>query len=260
MNYFIEGLQGSGKSTLVQRISDMKPDHRAVREGEYSPIELAWCARMEEAAYRAMLARYPDMRGAIEEKTHSEGDHKIVCYTKVRTENRAFYRDLEQYEIYNGRVSYEDFQSIILKRFAAWKQDGMIFECSLFQNIMEDMILFRCASDAQILAFYKRIQSALAGKDYHILYLKTADIAGNLNAIRKERSDASGNELWFPMMLEYLHASPCAKAKGLKGEDGLIAHFKHRQALELRICEELFSDRCTVLASKGYTDAELAAL
>ena len=48
MNYFVEGLQGSGKSTLVQRLSELNPDCTAVREGDYSPVELAWCAYMNE--------------------------------------------------------------------------------------------------------------------------------------------------------------------------------------------------------------------
>ena len=44
MNFFVEGLQGSGKSTLVQKLADMNPGYTAVREGEYSPVELSWCA------------------------------------------------------------------------------------------------------------------------------------------------------------------------------------------------------------------------
>ena len=44
MNYFVEGLQGSGKNTLVQRLSQLNPGYTAVREGEYSPVELSWCA------------------------------------------------------------------------------------------------------------------------------------------------------------------------------------------------------------------------
>ena len=43
VNYFVEGLQGSGKSTLVKRLSERLPDHKAFHEGDYSPVELAWC-------------------------------------------------------------------------------------------------------------------------------------------------------------------------------------------------------------------------
>ena len=260
MNYFIEGLQGSGKSTLVQKLAEKKPDCNAVREGEYSPVELSWCAYMDEKTYQKILVQYSDMRQMIEEKTYSEGDKKIVCYTKIKTPNRSFYKDLEQYEIYNNRVSYDDFKSIILSRYRAWNQDHMIFECSLFQNIVEDMILFRCASDDEIMAFYQDIHNALDGKKYHIVYLKSDDIRGNLNVIRKERSDDKGNEIWFPLMLGFFNNSPYAKANGLNGEDDLVNHFNHRQELELRICEELFTGKYTIILSKAYSDADLKML
>lgn len=41
MNYFAEGLQGSGKSTLISKLSELHPECVPVREGEYSPVELA---------------------------------------------------------------------------------------------------------------------------------------------------------------------------------------------------------------------------
>ena len=260
MNYFIEGLQGSGKSTLVRKLSELHSDYTAVREGEYSPVELSWCAYMDETAHHGILEKYPDLRQSIEEKTVSEGDRKIVCYTKIKTANRGFYKDLEQYEIYNNRVSYDDFKSIILSRYRTWNQDNMIFECSLFQNIVEDMILFRCASDDEIMEFYQDIRNMLHGKKYHIIYLKTDDIRGNLEVIRKERSDDKGNELWFPLMMGFFNNSPYAKKNGLMGEASLVNHFRHRQNLELRICEEVFANNYTVVLSKAYTDTNLATL
>ena len=48
----------------------------------------------------------------------------------------------------------------------------MIFECSLLQNTVEDMILYRTMSDEEILDFYKKAREALMGKDLHIFYLK----------------------------------------------------------------------------------------
>ena len=278
MNYFVEGLQGSGKSTLVQKLSELHPECTAIREGDYSPVELAWCAYVDEKKYREILGKYSDIRELIEAKTFSDSDDskkRIICYTQIITDIPGFHKDLEQYEIYNNRVSYEDFKSIILKRYASWSkgnttktvrntnnmkqaaiQDNMIFECSLFQNIVEDMILFRCAADEEILEFYKSVREALEGKDYHIIYLKAEDVRGNLQVIRKERSDDKGNELWFPLMMRYFEECPYSKEKGLSGEEDLIKHFIHRQELELKIIEEVFSDRCSVVASKNYTDTD----
>ena len=75
MNYFIEGIQGAGKSTLVGKLSEMKPDHKVFREGDYNPVELAWCAYVREEKYREILEKYASIRSEIEEKSHAEDDH-----------------------------------------------------------------------------------------------------------------------------------------------------------------------------------------
>ena len=257
MNYFVEGLQGSGKSTMVRKLSELNPDYTAVREGEYSPVELSWCAYVSGNQYKGILDRYPDLRSDIEKKTYSEGDRKIICYTKIITDNRAFYQDLEQYEIYNNRVPFDDFRSTVLERYRKWISDNMIFECSLFQNTVEDMILFRQASDEEIIDFYRLVREALEGKEYRIIYLKANDIKANLDIIRRERSDESGNELWYPMMLGFFNDCPYSKVRGLHGDDDLIDHFRHRQDLELRICEEIFPDKSIIFKSKDYTDESI---
>ena len=103
MTYFVEGIQGSGKSTLVKLLSEKCPDHKVLEEGDYSPIELAWCAYMGMEDYQAALEKYPYMREEIEAKTHFEDEHAVVCYTKIRTDDRSFYQEMEKYEIYNNR-------------------------------------------------------------------------------------------------------------------------------------------------------------
>jgi hypothetical protein len=108
-------------------------------------------------------------------------------------------------------------------------------------------------SDEERVDFYKEIRKALEGKEYQIMYLRADDIASNIAVIRKERSDDKGNEMWFPLMLGYFDNSPYAKGKGLSGEEALLAHLAHRQNLELRICEEVFAGKYTVLKSKNYT-------
>ena len=96
MNWFVEGLQGSGKSTLTRKLAEKIPGSVLKEEGDYSPVELAWCAYLNEEQYQEILEKYPEMRKEIEEKTYAEGEKKIVCYTKIRTDNREFYQDLEQ--------------------------------------------------------------------------------------------------------------------------------------------------------------------
>ena len=131
MNYFVEGIQGSGKSSLVRKLSEKFPGCRAVMEGDYSPIELAWCARLSGKQYAEVLGQWSDLQDQITGKAHKEGDCWIVCYTQVRSENRDFYRQLENFEIYNGRTTFEQYKDIVLTRYRNWQGDGNIFECSL---------------------------------------------------------------------------------------------------------------------------------
>jgi hypothetical protein len=257
MNYFIEGLQGSGKSTLVQKLHEKYPNHSVFREGDYSPVELAWCAYVSKDEYEKILEKYSGIKQEIINKSHEEDGYKVICYTQIITDVPGFHKDLEQYEIYNGRVRAENFRKTILRRYNHWQGDECIFECSIFQNIVEDMILFQNLSDDEIIAFYREIKDALGDRDYKILYLESEDIAGNINTIRKERSDDKGNELWFPLMMNYFNESPYATKNKVSGEEALLAHFKHRQELELRICEEVFRARYVVLKSKGYDEGEL---
>ena len=252
MNYFVEGLQGSGKSTLVRKLSEKHQSFMAVMEGDYSPIELAWCAWMDESQYSEVIDRWKELQEQISSQSHKEGDHWIVCYTHVKSEDRSFYHQLENYEVYNGRTTFEQYKSIVLTRYRDWRGNNTIFECSLLQNAVEDMILFRDLSDEVILDFYKEVRSVLSGKEYGIIYIESPDIEKNLNAVRKERVDKDGNEIWFNMLVEFFINSPYAKKRSLKNYEDLLEHLQHRQALELRICREVFGERLTVVRSKMY--------
>ena len=261
MNYFVEGIQGTGKSTLVGRLAEHFPNYRVYREGDYNPVELAWCAHMTEAQYESVLAKYDRLREEIIANTHAEHDRRIITYTRIITDVPGFHKDLEQYEIYNNRLSRAEFEEIILGRYARWNGDQSIFECSVFQNIVENQILFYEMNDGEIVDFFLRLKAVLAGRDFRILYLEADDIAGSLQIIRKERVDEHGVEMWFPLMVGFLEESPHGARRGLKGFDGLVKHMEHRLAVEKRILREVFPEQAVILKSKNYDlDAVLAGM
>ena len=82
-NVFIEGIQGMGKSTLVNSIFAAIPEFRVCREGDYSPVDLAWCTWMTKEEYEAVLQCYKPIRDEIIKSTVQEQDHFIVSYTKL---------------------------------------------------------------------------------------------------------------------------------------------------------------------------------
>ena len=68
MNTLVEGLQGSGKSTMVRRLSEANRACSPVMEGEYSPIEPAGCAYVDAETWRGILRTYPAIRAQIAER------------------------------------------------------------------------------------------------------------------------------------------------------------------------------------------------
>ena len=259
-NYFIEGLQGAGKSTFVQRLSEYLSDYKVIREGDYSPVELAWCAYVTEEQYHHVLSDYPSIREEIKAKTFTEGERKIICYTQILTDVQDFHKNLEKFEIYNGNLDRGSFEQVIFERFKRWDGEGQIFECSIFQNIIENQMLYLMMSDEEILDFYRSLRDILGSKPYRIIYLDVKDIRGGIDVIRKDRSDDQGNELWFPLMIRYIEESPCGKARALTGLDGLLVHLEHRRDLERRIIGEIFKENVIVVRAKDYKWEDVVVL
>ena len=111
-NIFVEGIQGMGKSTLVNKLAYAVPGVTVCREGDYSPVDLAWCTWMNQEQYASVLERYAPIAEEIRKKTVVDGEHYVVSYTLILTDIPGFHKDLEQYEVYNGRVSFEVLKEI----------------------------------------------------------------------------------------------------------------------------------------------------
>lgn len=65
---------------MVRKLSEYNPDYTAVREGEYSPVELSWCAYVNGDQYKEILNRYPGLRSEIEKKNifrRQQKDHLL---------------------------------------------------------------------------------------------------------------------------------------------------------------------------------------
>lgn len=241
-----------GKSTLVNSIFVAIPEFRVCREGDYSPVDLAWCTWMTKEEYEAVLQCYRLIRDEIIKNTVQEQNHFVVSYTRILTDIPNFHKDLEKYEVYNGRKTLQELEQLIFSRYQSFSETGYLFECAFFQNIIEDLILFHLLKDDEIVEFYRELYGRVNQENFRLLYLYSDKLEENIKVIKKERSDQSGNELWYQMMLEYLIHSPYGEKYGCSTFEDMIAHFRHRQQLEMRIIREVIRERAMVLPAKEW--------
>ena len=117
---------------------------------------------------------------------------------------------------------------------------------------METMLLYYQLSDEEILAFYQEAYDILKDKGFQMIYLDSEKIRENILQIKKERSDEQGNEMWYPLMMNYLKESPYGKAHNYQDFEDMIAHFERRRKLELEIIEKVLKNDCLILTAKEY--------
>ncbi len=250
-NIFIEGLMGTGKSTLLTKLSEALPEYKAYREGIVSPVELAWCTYNTEKEYQFICNKFKEVEDEIKRWTVTEGDKKIIAYTKILTDIEGFHRFLEQYEIYNGSKAIKEYKNIILSRYKNLNNTGNIFECSFFQNNITEMIAFQKLSDDEIIEFYNEAFEILKDKDFVLIYLDNEDIEEIITSAKKERVGENGEEWWYPLVVKYYEESPYGKESGLTGLELILKQLKTRRQLELKIINEILGDKAIVIKSKS---------
>lgn len=249
MNIFIEGIPGSGKSTLLRLLSERLPGYHAYYEGDLSPVELAWCSYMTPEQYQQELLRWSYVADEIRRNTMEEQGHFITSYTRVLAEDPAFYQHMEEYEIYNGRVSYDRFREIVYERYAAYRGDGALFDCSFFQNVIESLILFYEMSDDEIADFYRGLFAVVQQPSFLMIYLQNEDVEAAIDHIRKERVDEQGREIWYELVEKYYRTSPYGQRESAPP---LIEYYKKRIALEKRILKEVLEGHSMIIPAKAY--------
>ncbi len=259
-NIFIEGLQGTGKSTFLRRMAKELPEYTVYYEGDLSPLELAWCSYMTPEEYDAALDRYPDLAEEIRRWTVDEDGRKVVAYTRILTEYEGFHRHMENYEIYNGRRELAEFCEIVRSRMARYGGTGTLSECAFLQNIVEELILFAQWSDDEIVQFYRDLFDVVAKEHFLLVYMDSEDIEANVEKIKGERCDEHGRPIWFELMLAYLKESPYGKTHGYETGEHLCEHMRHRRNVELRIVHEVLGDKAVILQAKRWTEEDVASL
>lgn len=243
----VEGIPGSGKTTFAKRIADYYT-HRGVQtrlylEGDSHPADLAWQACIPAEQADRILAPYAALRDDIDRHTRYSEGYAVVAYTKVQTDNYAFYQDMERFEACDNRASMDVYQDLHLKRWAAFgkesrEQDELtVFECAFFQNHLSELMHFRLFDRDKMKPYFLELLRTVEQLNPVLVYLSQPDIRETVERVARQRVSEHGN--WIDAFIQYSENSPYGKAHGIKGLDGAVRCLEERKRMERELLRVL---------------------
>jgi hypothetical protein len=247
---FIEGLPGSGKSTFTRRLKEhyISKGMKVIsfNEGDLHPIDYAWCSILSADSYNDLLSKYEKYKDKIINYTKQVDQKYITAYTKIEVlpEDIDFYKDFSEYEIYR-EDNLELFKSAHIDLWNRFNLDALddsiyIFECVFLQNHINELILKYNLNLEEIISYFQDLIKALGNIDINLFYLKQVDIDYTLNqTIEARRSTKPEYKDWIDNVIEYFESTRYAKELGYTSIDGALRYFKDRQAIELKILNNL---------------------
>jgi len=246
--YLIEGIPGSGKTTIAQKIAERNRScGRFVNlyvEGSAHPADLGWNACIPAKQYDNVLVKYSALRSQIEQNTHIESGCAIIAYTLIKTDNKDFYKEMEAFEVYDGRASDELFFRLHYDRWrmfgevAAQGEALTIFECAFLQNHVNELLFWRDVNESEVIAHCDRLIDSVKQLSPVLFYLSQPDVRETIDRVANERVSPDGDK-WIDRVISYCENSPFGKRHGIKGLDGVIEFFAIRKQLEMKILEQL---------------------
>lgn len=244
----VEGIPGSGKTTIAQRIAGFLSDYKPTnfyQEGDAHPADLAWCACIPKERFEEIIDQFPTYEQQMKQHMYEEDGYFIVPYTRFPIEDKAFYQRMEDCEVYNKRVGFKVFSRLHRnkwKRFAkeTESKDGYtVFECAFLQNHINELLLYHNKTEDEIEQYLIELIGTVKELDPVLIYLNQPNVRETIRRVSDVRIDEKGNKDWMEMVIFYTETCPYGKQQGLKGFDGMVELFKARKKIELKVIEQL---------------------
>ena len=257
----VEGMPGSGKSTISKKIKDYLEsnglDVVLYNEGDIHPADMAWNALLTKEEYNNIINENKEYENVINENSICEDDYVIVAYTKLGLpeDKKELMKRFQAHEVYDGRVTCDLFKELHLKRWKKFsekmKEDKnkiVIFECAFLQNHVNELLAVHEKDLNYIKEYLKELIETVRTLEPKLIYLNQLSVKETLNRVAKERVSDNKEVYpdWIDIIIEYFENSNYGKHNNINGFDGLVRYFEKRQEIELKIIENLSIDNLIV--------------
>ncbi len=234
--YFVEGLPGSGKTTLSVWLQNLLHARLFTEGSPHYPNDFSGIAGIPAHLYTPLLHTCPELR---EYAFEYESIH-YVCIPDFESQcpyETELIRLLRQWEFgdeFNLNIPLEHYMTCSLGLLHKWIEaidvtgEPLILDSVLLQNPINEL-LYRNAPEEIIVQYCSLFADAFSGFSTHLIYLKRKSAAQAIAFAARVK----GNN-WCKRVADLIARTPYGLAHSLNGIDGMIRFFEHRSRIEDR--------------------------
>ncbi|WP_105615821.1 P-loop NTPase family protein [Vallitalea okinawensis] len=244
----VEGLPGSGKTTISKRIYEYTSTIRKThlyQEGDGHPADLAWCACIPVEKLDCIMKEYPKYEMQIKRHMYIEDGYAVFPYTQFPIDDKSFFQLMESFEVYDNRVGFKTFSDLHIKKWKKFSQQTLegeamaVFECAFLQNHINELLLFHCMSEEHIKKYLLNLISTVNELNPILIYLRQPSVYETIRKVSDIRVNKEGKQVWMERVISYIQESPFGIAHSLSGFEGMVSYFEFRKEVELNIIKRL---------------------
>ncbi|WP_416297986.1 adenylyl-sulfate kinase [Paenibacillus illinoisensis] len=250
----VEGLPGSGKSTIAKMVSDIL-NKRGLRvklfqEGDLNhPADYEGVSFYTEDEFGDLLDSYEACRDILESKAITYRNGYLIPYRKIKEELGEAFPDHTVQEIFSRDIyelPFEQNKDLITSKWRSFTESVLaanddtviIFECCFIQNPLT-MGLVKCNQSREDNVNYvlelERIVQAL---NPLLIYIDQKDIAYTFDKAVMERPKE-----WSEGFIQYYTNQGWGASRGYHGVPGTVKVLQARKELETEIYQILKMDK-----------------
>ncbi|MEG0774998.1 hypothetical protein [Clostridium sp.] len=242
----VEGLPGSGKSTIAQFIAHQLQRNNEEAQWYYEvglqhPLEFSSEACLSEKENYELLNRYSEFRSILETEGHKRYNRYFYKYVEIQRKYKdtlpeILIEELETFDIENGNVN--NYMELKAKKWNEYienknsSQEITVIESSFFQGPIVTMLL-EDKSKTEIKNYVGELLDIVKGSKPTLIYFYQKDIEAFIRRMFNLRGSG-----FTDYIIDMICKSSYGKKRKLKGIEGAISFFTEYR----NIGDELYSE------------------